>query len=63
MKEYQNSQQAYKVNIRKKAVQQIKYVKEDATPEEVEEIMRSEGGKEGLYQQSILQGGVNENIK
>ena len=63
MKEYQNAQQAYKVNIRQKAVQQIKFVKEDATPEEVEEIMKSEGGREGLYQQSILQGGVNENIK
>lgn len=63
MKEYQNAQQAYKVNIKNKAVQQIKYVKEDATPEEVEEIMKSEGGKEGLYQQSILQGGVNESIK
>lgn len=63
MKEYQNAQQAYKVNIRQKAVQQIKFVKEDATPEEVEEIMKSEGGREGLYQQSILQGGVNETIK
>jgi len=63
MKEYQNVQQAYKVNIRKKAVQQIKYVKEDATPEEVEQIMRSEGGREELMQQTILQGGVNDNIK
>ena len=63
MKEYQNVQQAYKVNIRKKAVQQIKYVKEDATPEEVEQIMRSDGGREELYQQSILQGGVNDTIK
>lgn len=63
MKEYQNTQQSYKVIIQKRAVQQIKYVKEDATPEEVEEIMKSEGGREGLYQQSILQGGVNESIK
>jgi len=63
MKEYQNVQQAYKVNIRKKAVQQIKYVKEDATPEEVEQIMRSEGGREELMQQMILQGGFNDNIK
>lgn len=63
MKEYQNAQQAYKVNIRNKAVQQIKFVKEDATPEEVEEIMKSEGGREGYYQQAMLQGGVNENIK
>lgn len=63
MKEYQNAQQTYKVNIRNKAVQQIKFVKEDATPEEVEEIMKSDGGREGLYQQSILQGGVNESIK
>ena len=63
MKEYQKAQQDYKVNIRKKAVQQIKFVKEDATNEEVEEIMKSDGGREGLYQQSILQGGVNESIK
>jgi len=63
MKEYQNAQQTFKVNIKKKAEQQILYVKEDATPEEIEEIMKSDTGREGLLQQSILQGGVNESIK
>jgi len=63
MKEYQNSQQSYKVTIKNKAVQQIRYVKEDATPQEIEEIMKSEGGREGMFKQSFLQGGVNESIK
>lgn len=62
MKEYQNAQQSYKVSVQNKAVQQIRYVKEDATPEEVQQILTSEGGRESLIQQHIYQGGVNREI-
>ena len=32
------------------------------TDEEVDEIMRSEGGRDALYKQTILAGGVNDEI-
>lgn len=63
MKLYQNAQQKYKIDIRNKAQRQILNARPDASEEEVDMIMKSEGGKEGLYQQTILQGGVNDNIK
>jgi len=63
MKLYQSSQQKYKADMKKKAERQILSMKEDATPEEVEEIMRSEGGRDQLFQQKILAGGVNDQIK
>mmetsp|Transcript_56667 Transcript_56667/g.67884 ORF Transcript_56667/g.67884 Transcript_56667/m.67884 type:complete len:324 (-) Transcript_56667:136-1107(-) len=63
MKEYQNSQQKYKADIKKKAKRQIQIVKPDATEEEVDEIMNSEGGRDALYRETILSGGVNDNIK
>ncbi len=63
MKLYQNAQQDYKTGIKKKASRQIKSIKEDATDEEVEQIMKSEGGREEMFQQQILVGGVNDQIK
>lgn len=63
MKLYQNAQQKYKIDIKNKAQRQILNARPDASEEEVDMIMKSEGGKEGLYQQTILQGGVNDNIK
>lgn len=63
MKLYQSAQQKFKTDIKKKAERQILNVKEDATPEEIDEIMRSEAGREGLFQQQILAGGVNDSIK
>jgi t-SNARE complex subunit (syntaxin) len=63
MKLYQNSQQDYKTGIKKKASRQIKTIKEDATDEEVEQIMKSDGGREEMFQQQILAGGVNDQIK
>ena len=38
-------------------------IKPDATDQEVDHIMRSEGGREALYQQQILSGGINDQIK
>jgi|EP00979_Chaetoceros_neogracilis_P015993 t-SNARE complex subunit (syntaxin) len=63
MKLYQSAQQKFKTDIKKKAERQILNMKSDATPEEVEEIMKSEAGREGLFQQQILAGGVNDSIK
>lgn len=63
MKLYQAAQQKYKTDIQRKMKRQVKVVRPDATDEEVEEIMKSEGGRDQLYKQTILAGGVNDEIK
>ena len=63
MKRYQNAQQQYKTDVKKKVTRQVQMIKPDATDQDVDEIMRSEGGREALYQQQILSGGVNDQIK
>jgi hypothetical protein len=63
MKAYQNSQQNYKNDIKKKVTRQVQIVKPDATAEEVDAVMRSEGGRDALYKERILAGGVNDQIK
>ena len=62
MKAYQAAQQKYKTDIQRKMKRQVKVVKPDATDEEVEEIMKSEGGRDALYKQAILAGGINDEI-
>lgn len=63
MKTYQQTQQQYKTDIKKKVKRQVQVVKPDATDEEVDAVMKSEGGRDALYKQSILAGGVNDQIK
>jgi t-SNARE complex subunit (syntaxin) len=63
MKIYQQAQQQYKTDIKKKVKWQLQVVKPDATDEEVDAVMKSEGGRDALYKQSILAGGVNDQIK
>ena len=63
MKRYQNAQQQYKTDVKKKVTRQVQMIKPDATDQDVDDIMRSEGGREALYQQQILSGGVNDQIK
>jgi t-SNARE complex subunit (syntaxin) len=63
MKRYQNAQQQYKTDVKKKVTRQVQMIKPDATDQEVDQIMRSEGGREALYQQQILSGGINDQIK
>lgn len=63
MKLYQQAQQKYKTDIQTKAERQIRHINPDATDEEVDTIMRSEGGRESQFQQSFLSGGVNDSIK
>lgn len=63
MKAYQAAQQKYKTDIKKKVTRQVQIVKPDATEEEIDAVMRSEGGRDALYQERILAGGVNDQIK
>jgi t-SNARE complex subunit (syntaxin) len=63
MKLYQNSQQKYKTDIKKKVTRQVQIIKPDATDEEIDEVMRSEGGRDALYRERILAGGVNDQVK
>ena len=63
MKRYQNAQQEYKTDIKNKVKRQVQIIKPDATDQEVDDIMQSGGGREALYQQQILSGGVNDQIK
>jgi len=63
MKLYQNSQQKYKTDIKNKVARQVQIVKPDATEEEIDAVMRSEGGRDALYRERILAGGVNDQVK
>ena len=63
MKAYQAAQQKYKTDIKKKVTRQVQIVKPDATEEEIDEVMRSEGGRDSLYRERILAGGVNDQVK
>ena len=49
--------------MKKKVTRQVQMIKPDATDQEADHIMRSEGGREALYQQQILSGGINDQIK
>lgn len=63
MKLYQTAQQQYKTDLQKKLKRQVQIVKPDATDEEVDQIMKSEGGRDALYKEQILSGGVSDSIK
>ena len=63
MKLYQQAQQNYKTEIKKKVKRQVLVVKPDATEDEIEDVMKSEGGRDALYKKQILAGGVNDQIK
>jgi t-SNARE complex subunit (syntaxin) len=63
MKIYQQAQQQYKNDIKKKAKRQIQVIKPDATDTEVDTIMASEGGRDALLKQAVLVGGVSDEIQ
>merc|ERR1712157_304562 len=42
---------------------QVHIVKPDATDEEIDAVMRSEGGKDALFKERILAGGINDQVK
>lgn len=62
MKLYQGAQQKYKTDIQSKVKRQVQIVKPEATDEEIDQIMKSEGGRDALYREQILAGGVNDQI-
>ena len=62
MKLYQAAQQKYKTDIKKKVTRQVQIVKPDATDEDVDAVLKSEGGRDALYKERILAGGVNDQI-
>eukprot|EP00568_Trieres_chinensis_P008273 CAMPEP_0183312636 /NCGR_PEP_ID=MMETSP0160_2-20130417/42430_1 /TAXON_ID=2839 ORGANISM="Odontella Sinensis, Strain Grunow 1884" /NCGR_SAMPLE_ID=MMETSP0160_2 /ASSEMBLY_ACC=CAM_ASM_000250 /LENGTH=326 /DNA_ID=CAMNT_0025477529 /DNA_START=85 /DNA_END=1065 /DNA_ORIENTATION=+ len=63
MKLYQSAQQKYKTDIKNKVTRQVQIVKPDATDDEIDMVMKSEGGREALYKETILAGGVADSIK
>jgi t-SNARE complex subunit (syntaxin) len=54
MKQYQNAQQKFKLDIRKKMKRQVQIVKPDATPEEIDEVIMSGGGSGEIFKNVIL---------
>jgi len=54
MKLYQSAQQKYKTMIQEKATRTITNVKKDATPEEVETLMKADISSQELFRQSLL---------
>ena len=54
MKEYQNAQQQYKTDIRKKVKRQVHIVKPDASTEEIDAVLKSGGGSGGVLRNAIL---------
>lgn len=63
VKRYQNAQEQYKDDIKKKITHQVKIIRPDITEQEVDQIIRSKGGREALVQQQLLCPNVNDRIK
>eukprot|EP01006_Ploeotia_vitrea_P006511 TRINITY_DN13410_c0_g1_i1.p1 TRINITY_DN13410_c0_g1~~TRINITY_DN13410_c0_g1_i1.p1 ORF type:complete len:309 (-),score=21.07 TRINITY_DN13410_c0_g1_i1:97-1023(-) len=62
MKEYQNAQQKYKQDIKKKVTRQVQIVKPDATTEEVDAVFKSGGGTNDFFKNAILKGDAADSI-
>jgi t-SNARE complex subunit (syntaxin) len=60
MKSYQSAQQKYKTTIQDKAVRTITNVKKDATPEEIDMLMKSDVSSQELFRQTMLTGVAGE---
>lgn len=64
MKAYQAAQMQYKTDLKKKIKRQIQIVKPSATEEEIDDVMRSDGGRDSWYRECILAGNLsNEQAK
>ncbi len=63
MKVYQSAQQEYKNALKTKAKRQIVAIQPDITDEQVDQVMRSEGGREALMKQAVLSNTVNDQIQ
>lgn len=60
---YQAAQQAYKKETMRKIKRQVQYVKPNVTDDEVQIILKSEGGREALYRELVLEGRVSAEVK
>lgn len=56
IKIYQAAQQKYKDDMKQKATRQVQIVKPSATPEDIDAVIRSVGGRDALYQSMVLTG-------
>ena len=54
MKDYQNVQQKFKTDIKKKVKRQVQIVKPDATSEEIDAVLKSGGGSGEVFKNAIL---------
>ena len=54
MKDYQNVQQKFKTDIKKKVKRQVQIVKPDATSEEIDAVLKSGGGSGEIFKTAIL---------
>ena len=63
MKEYQNSQTKFKTDIKKKVKRQVQIVKPDASPEEIDAVLKSGGGSTQMFKQTILKGDASDAIQ
>jgi len=64
MKSYQNAQQKYKSDIKNKVKRQVQIVQPDATDEDIDRVIKSEGGREAIFKGAILDTQrVNDTIK
>ena len=63
MKDYQNVQQKFKTDIKKKVKRQVQIVKPDATSEEIDAVLKSGGGSGEVFKNAILKGDAADSIK
>merc|ERR1711902_379842 len=63
IKSYQKAQEKYKNDIKTKVKRQVQTIKPDATDEEINDVLRSEGGRDELIQQAVLAGGIHDQVK
>lgn len=63
MKEYQNAQMKYKLDIKKKVKRQVQIVKPNATTEEIDAVFKSGSGAGGLYKSTILKGEASDAVQ
>eukprot|EP00604_Paraphysomonas_vestita_P001815 CAMPEP_0174821644 /NCGR_PEP_ID=MMETSP1107-20130205/9151_1 /TAXON_ID=36770 /ORGANISM="Paraphysomonas vestita, Strain GFlagA" /LENGTH=289 /DNA_ID=CAMNT_0016038911 /DNA_START=21 /DNA_END=887 /DNA_ORIENTATION=+ len=63
MKAYQNAQQKFKVDIKKKMKRQIQMVNPSATDGEIDVILRTGGSSGDVLRSAILKGGASDLIK
>lgn len=63
MKEYQNTQNKYKTEIKKKVKRQVQIVKPDASPEEIDAVLKSGKGADDVFKEAILKGEAADSIR